>query len=271
MTEVIDKMLLEKDDTTLHSKADIEKYFKDVQFVHAHDISNNDNTIFKPLALNGSFAETKFICENDDLFVGFKHETITIKTLSEFWTAYTSHADKYNIVLDFRMTNFIAYAVMKYGDDVLIFDIATGKVKSVYWYCSKYFQIQTNELTIQQIKQLFVAHLLLLTFVRPLNIEWNNARLIKCIKSNDIAISSGSLRNTFDMLINYIHIQQSTDVSSKNITLVLSYFNRYFSNIAFTDKCPRDIVNSWNINNLKTYEFYVALSILKNNNFSLPI
>lgn len=272
MGDVIDKMLLEQDDTILHSKADIEQYFKNVQFVHTHDISDNDNTIFKPIALNGSFTKTIYICENDDLFVSFEHQTIVISSLPEFWDAYTQHINTHNIVLDFRMTNYIAYAVMKYGDDLLILDISTRKVRTIYWYCSKYFQIQTNELTIQQIKQLFITNLLLLTFVRPLNIEWNNIRLIKYIKSNDASIASGSLRNIFDMLICYIRIQQSSDVSSKNITQVLSYFNRYFSDMAFTsEKCPRDIHSPWNVHNLKLYEFYVALSILKNNNFSIQI
>lgn len=263
--------ILAKNDTILKTKSDIENYFKTVQFIHSGNNTdrNNEQTIFKNTTLNGSFTKTYLLCEIDDMFIGFNHELIKINNLSQFWSFYNEHRTNSNIVLDYRMTNYIIYAILKYEDDVLIFDVSTGKVKNIYWFCSKYFQIQTNELTLNQIKQLLIAHLLFSSFVSKLNINWNNIQIIKSIKQNDqLILEHDSNKNIFDMLINYIKIQQASEVSTKNISLILSNFNKYFSETAFeASTSPQEINKEWNIPKLKLYEFYVSLSILKNNNF----
>lgn len=252
----------------LRSKEEIENEFKFLVFLHQHEEKNNDETIFTETYLNGSFKHTYIIREIDETFIPFEHTTIIVKSLSDLWNFYESHKNDSNILIDSRMVNYIAYAVIKYGEDLLIYDAYTGKIKSIYFFCSDHFHIQTNELTINQIKQLFFMHLLILVYAKQLNINWNINNLIKCIKSNDyhIHFEKDPNVNVFDMIINYIRIQTHTDVNSSNVMKILNYFDGAFSRKAYTSESSPDL-KEWDLTSMSGYEFFVAITILKNNNF----
>lgn len=252
----------------LKSKEEIENEFKFLVFLHQHEEKNNDETIFTETYLNGSFKDTYIIREIDETFIPFEHTTVIVNNLSELWNFYESHKNESNILIDSRMVNYIAYATIKYGEDLLIYDAYTGKIKSIYFFCSDHFHIQTNELTISQIKQLFFMHLLILVYAKQLNINWNINNLIKCIKSNDyhIHFEKDPNVNIFDMIINYIKIQSHTDVNSSNVMKILNHFDGTFSRKAYMPESSPEL-KEWDLTNISGYEFFVAITILKNNNF----
>ena len=157
-----DKLINDIDENKiLRGKEEVEREFKNLRFLHQHEEKNNDDTIFNDTHLNGSFLNTYVLCETDDSFVPFPHTIHKVTSLLDFWNFYDSHKTDNNIIIDSRLINYIAHATIKYGEDLLIYDAYNGKVKSIYYFCSDHFHIQTNELTINQIKQLFVTYLII--------------------------------------------------------------------------------------------------------------
>lgn len=254
----------------LKSKEEIENEFKNLRFLHQHEEKNNDDTIFNDTRLNGSFKDTYIIREIDETFIFFPHNIYIVKDLADFWKFYDSHKDCNNILIDSRLVNYIAFATIKYGEDLLIYDAYTSKIKSIYFFCSDYFHIQTNELTINQIKQLFIMYLLVLVFSKQLNITWNINNLIRCIKMNDynIHFEHNPNVNIFDMIINYIKIQPQTDVNSSNVIKIVKYFDQSFSRKAYVPE-GAPTIKEWDLTNVTGYEFYIAITVLKNNDFHL--
>lgn len=254
----------------LKSKEEIENEFKNLRFLHQHEEKNNDDTIFNDTILNGSFKDTYIIREIDETFIFFPHNIYIVNNLKDFWRFYDSHKDHNNILIDSRLINYIAFATIKYGEDLLIYDAYTCKIKSIYFFCSDYFHIQTNELTINQIKQLFIMYLLILVFSKQLNISWNINTLIKCIKMNDynIHFEHNPNVNIFDMIINYIKIQSQTNVNSGNVMKIIKYFDATFSRKAYAAENAPEI-EEWDLTNMSGYEFYIAMTVLKNNNFQI--
>ena len=49
---------------------------------------------------------------------------------------------------------------------------------------------------------------------------------------------------------------------------ILKYFNETFSIDAYTSEGASEI-KEWDMSEMTTYEFFISLSILKNNNFNL--
>ena len=251
-------------------KYDIEQEFKDLKFIHQHPISDNSNTIFKQTNLNGSFQHTFVVSLTDDLFISFNHDLFIPKSLSDFWLFYDENRSSSNILLDSRMTNYIAYATLKYEDDVLIYDVYSGTNISIYAFSSTFFNVQTNEMTIHLIKQLFIGYLLFVVFAKVFDFEWSTSTMIKQIKQKDIKINETKSTNIslFDVLINCAKVKTTTSISSKNVYYICSLFQKYFSESAFvSETAPNDILNEWKLNNIKNYEFLIALTVLKNNSF----
>lgn len=264
------EMIEMENNKLLKSKKEIEEEFKNLVFIHQHEEKNNDDTIFNETKLNGSFKDTYIIRATDETFIPFPHNIHIVKSLSDLWSFYDSHKNESNILIDSRLVDYIAFSTIKYGEDLLIYDSYTTKIKSIYFFCSDYFHIQTNELTINQIKQLFIMYLIILVFSKQLNIPWNINNLIKCIKSNDYDyyINHNPNVDLFDMIINYMKIQTQTNINSNNIMKVINYFDSTFSRNAYnSDGAPE--LKEWDLNGISSYEFYVSLTVLKNNNFRL--
>ena len=72
--------------------------------------------------------------------------------------------------------------------------------------------------------------------------------------------------NIFSLIINYIRIQSKTNINSKNVLNIVKYFNDSFSKNAYTTEYAPEI-KEWNLNTTSGYEFYIAMTVLKNNNF----
>lgn len=260
------------EDKTLKTKKDIEQEFKDLKFIHQHSAFNNEKTIYTDICLNGSFSQNYIISLVDDLFINFDHIMFIPKNLSEFWTFYESHKHTANILIDSRCINYIAYAILKYDDNVLVYDVYTGYSVCVYAFCSKFFNIQTNEITISQIKQLFITYLLFSVYVKSFDFEWNTLSIIKCIKSNDMKINNSNNinLNIFDVLIDCCKVKTTCEIRTKNIYYIIKQFETYFSSLAYEpNTAPSDIINEWKIKNIQPYEFLVALTVLKNNGFKV--
>ena len=254
----------------LKSKKDIEQEFKDLKFIHQHEPSSNDDTIYGHVCLNGSFARNCVITLINDSFINFPHEIFIPQSLGEFWTFYDEHRGSCNILIDSRAVPYIAYGIIRYSDDILIYDVYGGACVSVYMFCSKFFNIQTNEISISQIKQLFAAYLIIVIFAKKIGFEWNTPTIIKCIKTNDMKINAGEGNlNIFDVIIDYCKVKTAYDISTKNIQYIISQFEAYFTNDAYTHSCSINPLQEWKMNKISLYEFLVALTLLKNSGFQL--
>ena len=254
----------------LRSKKDIEQEFKNLKFIHCHEPVSNDATIYDHVFLNGSFKNNCVITTTDDLHIAFEHELFIPHTLGEFWDYYNSHKQSHNIFIDSRAASYIAYAIIKYADDVLVYDIYSASCISVYLFCSKFFNIQTNELTISQIKQLFVCYLILVAYAKKIGFEWNTSTVIKCIKSNDKRINNGETNlNIFDVIIDYCKAKTTHDISTDNIRHIINLFETYFTGDVYSSSCDINPTQEWKLNKISLYEFLVALTLMKNNGFQL--
>ena len=257
----------------LRTKKDIEQEFKDLKFIHQHEPGDNNSTIFEHSSLNGSFNENVIISLSDDLFINFPHELFIPHSLGEFWQFYSEHENKCNIFIDSRSVVYIAYAVIKYADDVLIYDVYNSSCVSVYAFCSKFFNIQTNEITVSQIKSLFVSYLLLAVYVKSLGFEWNTPSVIKSIKHIHSKVNNGEGNlNIFDVLIDYCKVKTSSDTSTKNIRYIISLFEEYFGENAYNTTKEENNINplsEWKLTGITPYEFLVSLTLLKNNGFHI--
>lgn len=247
------------------SREIIEQEFANLKLLfHNPDPSlmTNDSTIFTNTILNGSFEKTIIIRHIDDTFISFDCTICIVSTLSEFWQTYDEHKDTNNVLIDSRLDHFIAYAAIKYSDNVLIYDSYTGKVKTIYTYVSDLFHIQTNELTITQIKKLFIMYLLVIIYAKALNINWNVTTLIRLIKQ----IYNDSPQDMTDIIITYIKIQTQSSINSSNVKNILILINDAFASSAYESESAPTI-KPWDIDNVTGYEFFIALSILRNNNY----
>lgn len=259
------------EDKILRTKYDIEQEFKDLKFLHQHPPIDNTKTIYNPTTLNGSFKHNFVVSLVDDLFIAFDHELFIPKSLSDFWQFYEAHKNNSNILIDSRAINYIAYAIVKYEEDILIYDVYTGVNISIYAFCSKFFNIQTNEITIHLIKQLFVGYLLFIVYAKSFNFDWSTSNVVKYIKVNETRINEERTTslNIFDVLINCAKVKTSTAISTRNVYKIVDYFQKYFSDGAFEIDTSIDILNEWKLNNVKDYEFLIALTVLKNNDFHI--
>ena len=245
------------EDKILRTKYDIEQEFKDLKFIHQHEIQDNTQTIYHQTYANGSFKNSFVVSYSDDLYINFKHELFIPKNLSDFWTFYEKYKNTHNIILDSRIISYIAYACLKYEDDIMVYDVYGRNCITIYQFASNFFNVQATEITINIIKQLFVGYLV-----------WNTATVIKQIKLNNNKNTDMKSLNIFDTLINCARVKASTSISSRNIYYIVNLFQKYFSEDAFEiNTAPANIDSEWKLNQIQDYEFLVALTVLKNNDF----
>ena len=253
----------------LRTKKEIEEEFKNLKFIHSHEVPTTPNKLFNSTPLNGTFKNSVVISPVDDMFIPFSHSSVVINTLKDFWRVYEERRMKENVIIDSRAIEFIMYGIIKYSDDLLIYDVYAGNVINIYTFCSKFFNIQTNEIFITQIKQLCYAYLLLSVHVKPLEFEWNTMMMIKYIKENDLKIINGhNDLNIFDVLIEYCKVKRTSTITSNNIKFIIEMFEKYLSDESFDiSSCKIEKVEKWDLKKIKPYEFLFALTMMKNSGF----
>lgn len=253
----------------LRTKKEIEEEFKNLKFIHSHESITTNNKLFDSTPLNGTFKNNVIISTVDDIFIPFSHSLVIVNTLKDFWKVYEEKRMKENVIIDSRAIEFIMYGIIKYSDDLLIYDVYDGNVINIYIFCSKFFNIQTNEIFITQIKQLCYTYILLSVYVKPLEFEWNTMMMIKCIKENDLKIINGhNDLNIFDVLIEYCKVKTTSTVSSNNVKFIIEMFEKHLSDESFNiSSCRIEKVEKWQLKKIKPYEFLFALTILKNSGF----
>lgn len=242
-----------------------------------HESRNNDDTIFKPTLHNGSFINNVLIRECDDTFVNFKCKVELLKpvngkySLKQFWTIYSKYNQTHNVIIDSRMIAHIAYATMKY-EDVLIYDVCMNCVKTVHAFCTDFFQLQSCKLAFMHVKLLLICYTILCVNTSDFKFNWDSNVLLDCINMYryNVNVLHNPNSNIFDILINYIRIQNQTSANISNIMRVVHLFVDSFSSDAFTVD-TNACIQKWNANNkeeINKYEFYIALTILRNMNYN---
>lgn len=223
---------------------------------------------------NGLMSKTIIIRECDDTFIPFDYELVLIDKydLPKLWDVYLNKKDDNNIYLDSRLIVLIMFMVLKYEDDVYIYNVNSKKVINVYRYFAELTGLNNFELSVNRIKQFAVFKLLLSHFLECLNISWSANNLSKNIiqfKSN----TEVTTRSFVNILLNYIgreRINREEDYNKNNINKLVVLIDRFFSKdiLSINNKYT---VEPWNIDGLTLYELCIALSVLRNQNHDISI
>lgn len=234
--------------------------------------------------VNGIHEQTTIIRYVDDTFINVPCDVIIIDKydLSAFWKHYEECIEqRRNVIIDSRMWVLISYAIIKYDTDVIIYDVYNNTLQSLYTFTTECFKVQSNELTLTQIKQLFISKLVIVHFLKYYDIGLNTNDIIKCIKKNDSLIVA---------LINYIGINRfglnnvsnnyGESINPSHVSYICGEFTKDFGRDQFTvsrsrpiaamnrdTKCP----SSWDLSNITRYELFTALTHLSNIAFSFNI
>lgn len=260
------------DEATLHNRrADFEEIRRLLINEQYRTTNNNmeslviNNIVHRKLS-NGSYKNTILIRSINDTFVAGNCNVILINTLSSFWETYYSNANNVNILIDSRLVIYIMYATICYGDDVLIYNVYSNTVKTIYEYVSESFHIPQNQLSISMIKLLLIHYALITVFLKSYSLEWNTTAIIDQIDNyyrkyyieHDMHISQ------LDIMLHYIKIKASSNANVTNVKKLIRYFMHIFSNCMFTSECNNIIAAEWDIADTTIYECYIALTLLKN-------
>ena len=127
-------LMKDNDNEVLRTKKEIEQEFKDLKFIHSHETPITSNNLFDSLPLNGSFKNNVIVSTMNDVFIPFSHSLVIVETLKDFWKIYEERRIKENVIIDSRAIEFIMYGIIKYSDDLLIYDAYNGKVITIYMF-----------------------------------------------------------------------------------------------------------------------------------------
>ena len=134
----------------IKTREDIENEFKNLKFLHQHEEKDNVDTIFNETRLNGSFENTYVLRQKDDTFIFFPHDVYIVKNLKDFWSFYDSNKDTINILIDSRLINYIAFGVIKYGEDLMMNLEIFNNINSALFINDIFYKYNTNSNSVTQ-------------------------------------------------------------------------------------------------------------------------
>jgi hypothetical protein len=180
--------------------------------------------------MNGSYATTLFVCLAENIYVNFPCITL-IRRDVDFKQPIT--CDCKNIVFDSRLELTILYNFLINPHEILVYDIYKHKIYSVHLFLSEKYCI--NPYSANQV--FAICYLILHHYFDYLNFK--NKNLVG--------------KNVIDVLINAIGPQHHSEYNTDNVNATIEFFN----SLHLHPKPPK----------VNRYEFYIALTLLKNSNW----
>jgi hypothetical protein len=233
----------------------------DLSFMKQDTQRSNDDTVFEDTLPNGSFTETILIRETDDTYIQFRVNVVLVKSLNDVYDVITKNKSTKNILIDSRLITYIACLVMVLEDELLIYNVNSLTIQTIYEFYAQNFGVQSNELTLSQIKLLFMIHLIVTLFLKDMKIIWNINNVIQSIKISAIGKATSTTTSyTLDVLVNYFRIPKGSKVSIYNVTTLCKAFYNTFSKPWFE-------IQPWNVSNCTMSDLHASLMILKSNQF----
>jgi len=126
--------------------------------------------------LNGTYLNTIYICENDDIYIPFDVETFKTKdtnvltNCNYFIQNYTTK----NILIDSRLIKTICY-ISNIIDDILIYNVNTNEIIS---YSRYVIDKMGTVLNIEECKQILNLYVIITFFIK---INWDCGLALRCI------------------------------------------------------------------------------------------
>lgn len=162
-------------------------------------------------ASNGSYKNTIVIRETHDIYLFI--DNLTVKTMDKNnfigFEKIVKDNTNVNIVIDSRMTLLIYYAIIRYGDSVLIYNIGNREIQTIYQYVSDLYKIPLYILTETMIKIWAVILLIdIYYFDGIFNIHPNH--LLNGLIAKNVIYNTISFSTIIDS-INYSHERISVD------------------------------------------------------------
>ena len=254
--------------------------------------------LIKPLSrpshiINGLLSKSILIRSKDDTFLTFDCTVIIIDEydLSTFWKCINEHKQDHNIILDSRLTWLILYSILKYENDMLIYNVYNSRIITIYRYFSELSGITINELSMYRIKQITILKLLLSHFLYNFDISWNISNIIKNINkftnktvSTKISVDSkgdevkGKYRIHeqtnktifMNILLNYIGIRKTEEINNENVKRIIDLIKFYFSrDILYENEGV--VIKPWIIEGANITELCTALKQMKQNNYEITL
>ena len=246
---------------------DIEKRFKQLLSMQYSYSDTPTTPVTIPIIPNGIHPHGYLIRDSDDTMTFLKNtDTICIpKTqLTEFLKFYHTHHNTDNIYIDSRLSAFIIYAIIKYSEDVLIYDAYSNKIKTVYFYISDTYHFQTIDMNFLEMKVFLLTQLLFNTYCPFLRTIVSVQDTIKYIKTLYIQRSSNMV---IDVMMNCIGVPDQENNAISPVYDLIKCIHDSFSEKAYVDFTQPVVCDAWNIKDLTPYHVFQVLNFLKKHQY----
>ena len=127
-------------------------------------------------ALNGAYKNTIIIREIDDTYVFIPNNSVIKMNqydFSSFEDIVKQKSDS-NIFIDSRSFVLILYSILRFGDNVQVYNVADRTVRNIYSFIGAYYKIDAEKISIYVLKiwamTLFID---IVCFNKTLNIKPN--------------------------------------------------------------------------------------------------
>ena len=171
-------------------------------------------------AANGSYNSSIIIREVDDTYIFIKNYRVVIANRLDFNVLDTVVETNplCNIIIDGRLTNMIYYGIMKYHDNLLVYNITNRKVSAIYSYIADIFKVRLSQLSLKGLRLWAMILYIDGTCLNgKLNIQPND--LLKYITTNNYS----SNRLAFNYIIDNINDSTQTTMNKRTLKTVHDY------------------------------------------------
>lgn len=202
---------------------------------------------------------TILIREIDDTYISGKYKIIICKNtdINKLFNIFNKYRETHNILIDKRLDICIIYLLLKYNDDIFIYDINNNVILNIYQYSIDKYNLNKNDLNLEFIKKINIVYLLFQFYFKNSCINWNLTLLLKYMK-----LDNSNYYFKLDFLINYLGRLSYEKIDSEKIKQLCKQIHKIFK---------------YDGNEIKEFEKYSineissALILLKNNDFTIDL
>ena len=159
-----------------------------------------------------TFSRTIYITEKDNVFVNVeRYEPYLLKSsrsVSEALRVFDENRNKANIIVDSRLTEIVIYLILKFGREVVIYDVNVNRFCTVFSWSRSLLLLNINLFNEEYLKKILFMYLLIVYYFRE---AWNGN------KANEVIQQNNSKLFRISYIVEYLNI--ATGSSTFNTTL----------------------------------------------------
>lgn len=207
-------------------------------------------------AANGSYSNSIIIREVDDTYIFIKNYRVIIANHLDFKTLDTVVQTNplCNIILDGRLNNMLYYAIIRYSDNILIYNITNRRISTVYSFIADTFKVRLNQLSLNSIRLwAMILYIDSVCLNGKLNIRPND--LLKYVINNRYS----SNRLTFNYMIDNINdMAQSVTINKR----LLRTAHEYLLNMINAFNSKQFIIEPLRVSDINCQHIRLTLDVL---------